>query len=72
MSTIKELRKKAKLTQVQLANKAGISIPTLIRMENSKIVMKANLLCVCYALGVNPEEINGVRVRGVSTVEQLM
>ena len=64
MSVIRELRKEAKLTQVELARKAGISIPTLVRIEKGRVVMKGNLLCVCYALGINPEEVKDVRVRG--------
>jgi len=68
MSQIRDLRKKAKLKQCELAAKAGVSIPTICRMErleNSKPVVKASLICVCSALGVDPKMINDVRVRGV-------
>jgi transcriptional regulator with XRE-family HTH domain len=64
MSIIKQLRKQASLTQVELAKKAGVSIPTLNRMERNKVVTNPSLLCVCYALGISPEEVNDVRVRG--------
>ncbi len=73
MSQIRDLRKSAKLTQKQLAAKTGISVPTLRRMERletDETVVKASFLLVCHALGVDPEGINDVRVRGVSPVER--
>ncbi len=69
MSQIRDLRKSAKLTQKQLAAKIGISVPTLRRMERletDETVLKVSFLSVCHALGVDPKEINDVRVRGVS------
>jgi len=68
MSQIRDLRKKANLKQKDLAAKAGVSVPTLRRMERLEIdetVVKSSFVCVCHALGVDPEEVNDVRVRGV-------
>lgn len=66
ITTIKSLRKKLGLTQTQLAQKAGVSKPTIIKMERSKgPVMRPVFVCVCAALGVDPEEIKDtVALRG--------
>jgi transcriptional regulator with XRE-family HTH domain len=73
MSQIRDLRKKSGLTQKELAAKIGISVPTLRRMERmatNETVLKISFLSVCAALGVNPEDVNDVRVCGVSHVEK--
>lgn len=67
MSKIRELRKKSGLTQKELAAKIGISVPTLRRMERletDETVLKVSFLSACRTLGVNPEEVNDVRVWG--------
>lgn len=67
MSKIRELRKKSGLTQKELAAKIGISVPTLRRMERLetfKTVLNVSFLSACRTLGVNPEEVNDVRVWG--------
>lgn len=63
--TIRSLRKKSGLKQMDLCARAGISKPTLIRMEkNTGPVMRSAFLCVCVALGVRPEDIDGIQLRG--------
>ncbi|MEO1021362.1 MAG: helix-turn-helix transcriptional regulator [Bacteroidota bacterium] len=44
-------RKNMKLTQIQLAKRAGVSTRTLQRIESEKYIAQAdNLLKICYAL----------------------
>lgn len=63
--TIRSLRKKKGLTQIQLAQKAGVSKPTVIRMEKGqKPVMRSMFVCVCIALGVGPEDVVKVKLCG--------
>lgn len=63
--TIKALRKNLGLTQTQLAEKAGVSKPTIIKLERGeKPAMRSMLVCVCLALGVEPEDVTNVKLRG--------
>lgn len=60
MSTIKELREKANLTQDELAYKAGINSSTISNMETGKPVRKLMVNLVCDALGVSSNDVTGV------------
>lgn len=59
--TLKELRKKAGLTQLQLAEKSGVNVRQIrrIELETSKIenVTLINAKRLADALGVKPEEL---------------
>ena len=59
--TLKELRKKAGLTQLQLAEKSGVNVRQIrrIELETSKIenVTLINAKRLVDALGVKPEEL---------------
>lgn len=63
MVTIRELREQANLSQMQLAIKAGVTIPVISRIENGHLVSRSSFLHVCRALGVDPDTVTGVQIR---------
>lgn len=73
-ANLRLLRKKAKFTQIELADKAGVSIATLRRWEagettpnGTRIIELANIL------GVSPDEIvAGSEDREAATPERLL
>lgn len=62
MTTIRELREKAGLTQNELAGKALVSYASISRAENGKGISKTSLLLICRALGVSEGEVTGVNI----------
>jgi len=61
MPTIRELREKAELTQMELAVKAHLSLPVISRAENGHRISKNSLRCICQVLGVKRDEITFIR-----------
>ena len=62
MPTIKELREEKGLTQMELCQRAMVSISALSRMENGKPVNRLTFSRVCRALGVRMADVSGVDV----------
>jgi len=57
---IKEYRKATGMFQYELAEKAGVSSLTIVRIENGQTnPHKATLKCIFDALGVTVEDIDG-------------
>jgi transcriptional regulator with XRE-family HTH domain len=63
MSTVRELREGQKLSQMELAIKAQVSIPVISRMENGHVVSRNSFERVCKELGVDPAIVEGVNVK---------
>ena len=65
MPTVKELREAKGWSQQELATRASVTIHTVGRMEKRKPVQRTSLVLVAQALGVTPEQVEGVvnRVR---------
>jgi transcriptional regulator with XRE-family HTH domain len=61
MSTLKEHRTAAGLTQQQLSDASGVNIRQIQNMESGKIKMEnvtaKNLLALADALGVDPHDL---------------
>ena len=58
MNRIKELRKALKMTQCQLSEKAGVSQPYLLDLENNRRGAKTETYeRIAEALGVTVEEL---------------
>ena len=56
--SIQEARKKAKLTQKELAEKAGISIATITKMGKEGAVVSSDVLVkICAALDCTMDDI---------------
>lgn len=62
MPTIRELRVQRELPQPRLAELAGVSTPTIVRMETGKPVSRESLGKVCAVLGIRPGEVTGVNL----------
>lgn len=62
MPTPYELRVQQNLSQRQLAELAGVSTPTISRMENGHNILVDKFKDICRALGVSPQEVTGVNV----------
>ncbi len=55
---IKDLRKEQRMTQIELAERAGISTIHLSHIETGSVNMSLDtLLCICQALTVTPNDI---------------
>lgn len=57
---VKAIRYKRFLTQAVLADNAGVSRYTIIRMEQGENVDFSSIKAVAEALGVEPQELVGV------------
>ena len=59
MTKLEELRRKAGLTQSQLSQKSGVSVPVIVKIENGGIggVLGRNLIALADALCVNVGEL---------------
>lgn len=57
---LKQARTLAKLTQAQLADKAGVDQQTISKLENKRIQEPGyrTVVRICEALGVKPEQID--------------
>lgn len=60
MASVRELRELKGLSQVELANVAGVTVATISRLENGHPVNKATLKHISRALGVPLDKITGV------------
>ena len=55
---LREIRKRALLTQQQLANKSGVGVTTIIRVERNQVEPQARTIRkLAKALGVEPHEL---------------
>jgi len=62
-SKLREMRKRALLTQQQLADKSGVGITTIVRIERNQVEPQARTIRkLAEALGVEPHEL----LKGVS------
>ena len=58
MTSISELRKKAKMTQAQLADAVGVKQSSVAQWENGKTVPRTSLLpAIASALGVPIDQL---------------
>lgn len=59
MTKLEELRRKAGLTQSQLSQKSGVSVPVIVKIENGGIggVLGRNLIALADALEVQVGEL---------------
>lgn len=59
MTKLEELRRKAGMTQAQLSQKSGVSVPVIVKIENGGIdrVIGGNIRKLADALGVSIEEL---------------
>ena len=55
---LREIRKRALLTQQQLADKSGVGVTTIIRIERNQVEPQARTIRkLAKALGVKPHEL---------------
>ena len=55
---LREIRKRALLTQQQLADKSGVGVTTIIRIERNQVEPQARTIRkLAEALGVEPHEL---------------
>jgi transcriptional regulator with XRE-family HTH domain len=55
---LREIRKRALLTQQQLADKSGVGVTTIIRVERNQVEPQARTIRkLAKALGVEPHEL---------------
>jgi HTH-type transcriptional regulator, competence development regulator len=55
---LREIRKRALLTQKQLADKSGVGITTIVRIERNQVEPQARTIRkLAEALGVEPHEL---------------
>lgn len=59
MTKLEELRRKAGMTQAQLSQKSGVSVPVIVKIENGGIggVLGRNLIALADALEVQVGEL---------------
>lgn len=59
MTKLEELRRKAGMTQAQLSQKSGVSVPVIVKIENGGIggVLGRNLIALADALEVHVGEL---------------
>lgn len=59
MTKLEELRRKAGMTQTQLSQKSGVSVPVIVKIENGGIggVLGRNLIALAEALEVQVGEL---------------
>lgn len=63
VNQLRDLRKKHKMTQAQLADISGVSLPTISRIERGKETIRLDVLikvadCLGYELTLQPKERN--------------
>ncbi len=63
---LREIRRSAVLTQVELATKAGIAEPTVVAAEQGKKVRISTVQKLANALGVTPQELVAKTTEGQS------
>lgn len=59
VTKLEELRRKAGMTQAQLSQKSGVSVPVIVKIENGGIggVLGRNLIALAEALEVQVGEL---------------
>lgn len=62
MATVRELRKLKHWTQESLADRAGVGVSTIIRLEQGNAVNFATIKVIAKVLQVKVEEIDGVTI----------
>lgn len=62
MATVRELRKAKRWTQASLADRAGIGISTIIRLEKGRAVNFATIKAIARVLQVKVEAIDGINI----------
>lgn len=63
MPTIRELRQQKGWTQQELAERATVSMGTVVRVERGDLVHKNTVKRLCEVLGVRVENVSGVNIR---------
>ncbi len=61
---LKEIRESKGYSQMDIARLSGLSLGSISRMENGGVVNRISFTLVCSVLGVSPNEVTGVVVRG--------
>jgi transcriptional regulator with XRE-family HTH domain len=59
---LKDIRESKGLSQRDLAEDAGISHVSVVKIENGKTVYKATFIALCKSLGINPDDVEGVNI----------
>jgi transcriptional regulator with XRE-family HTH domain len=55
---LRDLRKRKLLTQEQLAERSGVSVPTIVRIEHNQVEPRGSTIRkLASALGVEPDEL---------------
>jgi DNA-binding Xre family transcriptional regulator len=62
MTTLRDLWKQQRLTSTEVAASAGISVPTLYKMNRKEQVTERNILAVCQVLGISRDEYEALDV----------
>lgn len=62
MATIRELRKQKNWTQQELADRAGLGLSTVIRLESGRAVNTATIKALARVLQTSVSAIDGVKV----------
>ena len=60
VTCLRKIRELAKMSQSELASKAGVSERSVIRWEQGESLTMKNMLKLATALGVTPNELLGV------------
>lgn len=63
LATIKQLRIDSNLSQIELANKAGVTPPVVVRAEQGKPILLHSAMLLCAALDVKLEDVDGVVIK---------
>ncbi|WP_288297302.1 helix-turn-helix transcriptional regulator [uncultured Pyramidobacter sp.] len=60
VTSLRKIRELAKMSQSELASKAGVSERSVIRWEQGESLTMKNMLKLATALGVTPNDLLGV------------